>query len=41
MVAVVVAAIMDALDGTIARLLKAASDFGAELDSLSMSSRSV
>ena len=35
MVAVVVAAIMDALDGTIARLLKAASDFGAELDSLS------
>ncbi|MEC7648350.1 MAG: CDP-diacylglycerol--serine O-phosphatidyltransferase [Pseudomonadota bacterium] len=35
MVAVVVAAIFDALDGTIARLLKAASDFGAELDSLS------
>ncbi len=35
MVAVVVAAILDALDGTIARLLKAASDFGAELDSLS------
>lgn len=35
MVAVVVAAILDALDGTIARLLKATSDFGAELDSLS------
>ena len=35
MVAVVVAAILDALDGTIARLLKAASNFGAELDSLS------
>ena len=35
MVAVVIAAILDALDGTIARLLKAASDFGAELDSLS------
>ncbi len=35
MVAVVVAAILDALDGTIARLLKAASDFCAELDSLS------
>jgi len=35
MVAIVVAAVLDALDGTIARLLKAASDFGAELDSLS------
>lgn len=35
MIAVIVAAVLDALDGTIARLLKAASDFGAELDSLS------
>jgi CDP-diacylglycerol--serine O-phosphatidyltransferase len=35
MIAILVAAILDALDGTIARLLKAASDFGAELDSLS------
>jgi CDP-diacylglycerol--serine O-phosphatidyltransferase len=35
MVAILVAAVLDALDGTIARLLKAASDFGAELDSLS------
>jgi CDP-diacylglycerol--serine O-phosphatidyltransferase len=34
-VAVVVAAILDALDGRIARLLKGASRFGAELDSLS------
>ncbi len=34
-IAIVVAAILDALDGTLARLLKAASDFGAELDSLS------
>ena len=35
MVAILVAAVLDALDGTIARLLKAASDVGAELDSLS------
>jgi len=35
MVAILVAAVLDALDGTIARLFKAASDFGAELDSLS------
>ena len=35
MIAIVVAAILDALDGTIARLLKASSNFGAELDSLS------
>jgi len=35
MIAILVAAVLDALDGTIARLLKAASDFGAELDSLS------
>ena len=35
MVAVLVAAVLDALDGTIARLLKSESDFGAELDSLS------
>ena len=34
-VAILVAAVLDALDGTIARLLKTASDFGAELDSLS------
>ena len=34
-IAILVAAVLDALDGTIARLLKAASDFGAELDSLS------
>lgn len=33
--AIVVAAILDALDGRIARLLKGASRFGAELDSLS------
>ncbi len=33
--AIVVAAILDALDGRMARLLKSASDFGAELDSLS------
>ena len=33
--AIVVAAILDALDGRIARLLKGASKFGAELDSLS------
>ncbi len=33
--AIVIAAVLDALDGTIARLLKSASDFGAELDSLS------
>ena len=35
MIAILVAAILDALDGTIARLLKASSNFGAELDSLS------
>lgn len=34
-VAILVAAVLDALDGTVARLLKASSDFGAELDSLS------
>ena len=34
-IAILVAAVLDALDGTIARLLKTASDFGAELDSLS------
>lgn len=33
--AIVVAAILDALDGRMARLLKSASEFGAELDSLS------
>ena len=33
--AIVVAGILDALDGRIARLLKGASKFGAELDSLS------
>lgn len=33
--AIVVAAILDALDGRLARLLKGASKFGAELDSLS------
>ena len=33
--AIIVAAILDALDGRIARLLKGASKFGAELDSLS------
>lgn len=33
--AIVLAAILDALDGRMARLLKAASDFGAQLDSLS------
>jgi CDP-diacylglycerol--serine O-phosphatidyltransferase len=33
--AIVVAAILDALDGRIARLLKGSSKFGAELDSLS------
>ena len=33
--AIVVAAILDALDGGAARLLKATSDFGAQLDSLS------
>ncbi len=33
--AIVVAAILDALDGRVARLLKGASKFGAELDSLS------
>jgi CDP-diacylglycerol--serine O-phosphatidyltransferase len=35
MIAILLAAVLDALDGTIARLLKAATDFGAELDSLS------
>lgn len=34
-IAVVIAAMLDALDGAMARLLKAASDFGAQLDSLS------
>jgi CDP-diacylglycerol---serine O-phosphatidyltransferase len=34
-VAILVAAVLDALDGRMARLLKSASDFGAELDSLS------
>jgi len=33
--AIVIAAILDALDGRVARLLKGASKFGAELDSLS------
>ena len=35
MVAIIVAAVLDALDGRMARLLNSASDFGAELDSLS------
>ena len=35
MLAIVVAAVLDGLDGRIARLLKGASKFGAELDSLS------
>jgi CDP-diacylglycerol--serine O-phosphatidyltransferase len=34
-VLIVVAAFLDALDGAVARLLKATSDFGAQLDSLS------
>lgn len=34
-IAIVIAAIMDALDGTFARLLNATSEFGAQLDSLS------
>ena len=34
-IAVTVAAVLDALDGRVARLLKGASKFGAELDSLS------
>lgn len=34
-VAIIVAAVLDGLDGRMARLLKSASDFGAELDSLS------
>jgi CDP-diacylglycerol--serine O-phosphatidyltransferase len=34
-IAIIVAAVLDALDGRMARLLKSASDFGAELDSLS------
>ncbi len=34
-VAIIVAAVLDTLDGRMARLLKSASDFGAELDSLS------
>ena len=33
--AILIAAVLDALDGRMARLLKASSDFGAELDSLS------
>ena len=33
--AIIIAAILDGIDGRIARLLKATSDFGAELDSLS------
>lgn len=33
--AIIIAAILDGIDGRIARLLKASSDFGAELDSLS------
>ena len=33
--AILVAAVLDALDGRMARLLKSSSDFGAELDSLS------
>lgn len=35
MVAIIVAGVLDGLDGRMARLLKSASDFGAELDSLS------
>ena len=34
-IAIIIAAILDGVDGRIARLLKASSDFGAELDSLS------
>jgi len=34
-IAILVAAVLDALDGRMARLLKSASEFGAELDSLS------
>ncbi|MCK5276638.1 MAG: CDP-alcohol phosphatidyltransferase family protein, partial [Alphaproteobacteria bacterium] len=34
-VAIIVAGVLDALDGRMARLLNSASDFGAELDSLS------
>lgn len=34
-ICIIIAAILDALDGRMARLLKATSDFGAELDSLS------
>lgn len=34
-IAILIAAILDALDGAVARLLNATSDFGAELDSLS------
>lgn len=34
-IAIVIAAALDALDGAMARLLKATSDFGAQLDSLS------
>ena len=33
--AIIVAAVLDALDGRMARLLRATSDFGAQLDSLS------
>ncbi len=35
MIAIIVAGVLDGLDGRMARLLKSASDFGAELDSLS------
>ena len=35
LLAIIIAAILDGIDGRIARLLKATSDFGAELDSLS------
>ena len=34
-IAIVIAAMLDALDGAVARLLKATSEFGAQLDSLS------
>ncbi|MDP6388779.1 MAG: CDP-diacylglycerol--serine O-phosphatidyltransferase [Alphaproteobacteria bacterium] len=34
-IAIAIAAVLDTLDGAMARLLKSASDFGAELDSLS------
>ena len=35
LIAIIIAAFLDGIDGRIARLLKATSDFGAELDSLS------